>query len=268
MSGIDLSLLDPQSWEEPKETFPVEVVVSEIRWSDPRYNQATPFRPAFPYRGPGYGPEGNSIQQWDLRLKRLDAVYVLQDGTEAPVILYSTCDLEKFDPRTGTFRPLRRGPGKEQMIIEAWTRIVGPLVAAPGPARLVGYKVMVERYREKQITPDFRAKNVILPVELLPPDYQYTGQLTKIAVRSEENVAAASGAETGIPSAVAAAATSSDPIAAASALQAFLLKHNLDANTVTEAILEFPDFPNEARVEPFISLIRQGNLGKVLGSLS
>jgi|FLYL01.1.fsa_nt_gi hypothetical protein len=253
--NFNVSLLDPSSWEEPRETIPVRVKVSRFRWSAPEYNRATSFRQAFPYRGEGYGPEGNSIQQWDLQLERYDAVFVRPDGTEVPATLYAGVDLEKLDS-SGVLKPIMRTRGKEQFIITAWTRVVGSLV--PDPSRIEGMNLLVERYREKEIAPGFYAKNVIVPIEVLPPDYRYTGPVQKFRVRATEP------ATESVSNATESKAGEVSVEQAASLIRQFLASRGISAEKAPVSILADPEFPAAARIEPFLTAIATGGLAEVL----
>ena len=188
-AGFNLSLLDPSSYEEPKELVPVKVLKSAFRWSDQKYNEGSEFRAVFPQRGEKGGPLGNSIQQWDLQLERQDAIFVHEDGShfftqegvdqgaEIPVIMYAGVDLEKMDKKTGIVHPLAKSRGKEPMVVNAWTRLVGSLV--PNPDKIEGMYFMVESFREKEIAPGFFAKNVVLPTDILPPTFAFTGDMQR-----------------------------------------------------------------------------------------
>lgn len=248
---FNVSALDPSTWEEPRELIPVEVVKSEYRWSDAKYNAATAFRAALP----------RPIQQWNLELKRLDAEYALLDGTRADVIMYAGVDLEKLQ-KDGTLTKIMRTRGKENYVVSAWTQHVGVAKLVPDPAGIVGMKFMVARYREKDITGNgFYAKNVIVPVETLPPTYTYTGDKHIFQQRRQDDVndgevrSAASAGFTNTPS------VSKDE--AARMIADFLKENgitNLDAS-----VLGHPSFPAAARIEPFISAFATGNIVETLG---
>ena len=256
-ADFDLKLLDPGSWEEPKEIVPVKVIRSRFRWSSPEYNKATSFRQAFPYRGAGKGPNGDSIQQWDFQLERFDAKYKLPDGTFAPVIIYAGVDLEKMDNKTGVLKGIAKTRGKEQFIISAWTKLVGSLV--PDPSKLEGLMFNVERYREKEIAPGFFAKNVVVPVEALPPTFVYSGDVQFFDAKREATDAGVNGAASTIVSAV----SKED---AAKAIASFLAAQGIDKAKADVSVLGHPDFPQDARIEPFLTAIATGNLAATLGT--
>ena len=267
-AGFNLSLLDPSSYEEPKELIPCRIVTSQFRWSAPEYNKASEFRAAFPNRG--NGPDGCSIQQWDLQLERLDAVFVHEDGStfvdndgkdlglEIPVKIYAGVDLEKMDKKTGVVHPLAKTRGKEPMVVNAWTKMYGSLV--PDPSKLEGQFVMVERYREKEIAPNFFAKNVTLPAEQLPPTYVYDGEVQKFKAKVEGAGTSDGAVQQGAASAQG-GISSSD---AAQLIVTFLKENQLTAESVDVAVLGHPNFPADARVEPFTTAFATGTLTKVL----
>ena len=270
VGDLNQSLLLPGSWEEPKEEFPAKIVVFEVRWSDPKYNGATEFRVAFPMRkhtqADGSVVEHNSIQQLDIQLQRLDAVYVHEDGSPftlkdgttaptAPVIVYGGVDLEKFDAKQGIVRPLKKTHGKEQFVIKGWTEKYGALF--PDTGRLVGQNVMITRYREKEFN-GYPAKNVVVPKDLLPPTYVYTGEVQKFKASKDVNDAAvATAASAGL---TAGPALSKEE--AAKKIGAFLQAQGI-TNPGPEA-LGLAGFPVDARVEPFISAFAMGNGAAVL----
>lgn len=258
------SILLPGSWEEPKEEFPAKIDVFEVAWSDPKYNAATEFRVAYPMRkhtlSDGSVVEHNSIQQLHIRLRRLDAVYVHEDGSPftlpdgtsaatAPVIVYGDVDLEKFDQKNGVIRPLKKTNGKEQFVIKGWTEKYGALF--PDTSRLVGQMVMVTRYREKEFN-GFSAKNVCVPKELLAPTYVYSGEIQRFKANRDVNDAA-------VASAASAGLSGGSALSTAEAAQkigAFLKAQG--ATSVGPETLGFPGFPVDARIEPFITRFASG----------
>lgn len=270
LDGFNLSLLDPSSYEEPKETIPCRITVSRFRWSDPEYNKATEFRVKFPVRGDAYGPNGDSIQQWDLQLERLDAVFVHEDGSnfvdsdgkdlgsEIPVRIYAGVDLEKMDKKTGNIHPLAKARGKEPMVVNAWTKMYGSLV--PDPSTLEGQFVMVERYREKEIAPNFFAKNVTLPTEQLPPTYEYSGDVQRFKAKVDGTGTSDDAVQQG----AAPSQGSVSVVDAAKQIDEFLKANQLTADSVDVAVLGHPNFPADARIEPFTTAFATGNVAEVL----
>lgn len=270
-AAFNMALLDPNALEEPKERFPVIVRVSNLRWSDPKYNAATSFRQAFPYRGPGYGPEGNSIQQWDLQLERLDAIYYHEDGSPfegrngapaaqtVPVIVYAGIDLQKMD-KNGIVQDIKKTRGKEPFTLSAWTKVAGSLF--PSPAVLVGKQFLVERYREKEIAPGFFAKNVTVPVEVLAPTFVYSGEILRFKAGRETSDGAVGAAVSN------AAAPVVDKQEAASLIAAFLINQGIDRNKADVSLLSLPDFPATARIEPFLTACALGDLAATLATFN
>ena len=270
-TGFNLSLLDPSSYEEPKEIIPVKVLKSTFRWSDEKYNEGSEFRSAFPQRGEAGGPLGNSIQQWDLQLERLDAIFVHEDGShffatdgtdqgaEIPVIMYAGVDLEKMDKKSGVVHPLAKARGKEPMVVNAWTKLIGSLV--PDPRKIEGMFLMVENYREKEIAAGYFAKNVVLPIEQLPPTFVYGGDVQRFTakLRDEDTTS-----DSAVQSGGQAASGGSDIASAAKAIEEFLSANQLTPDTVDVAVLGHPNFPAEARVEPFTTAIATGKLAEAL----
>lgn len=265
-AAFNLSLLDPSALEEPKETFPVLVKVSNLRWSDPKYNVANSFRQAFPHRGAGYGPEGNSVQQWDLQLQRLDAVYYHEDGSPfpqadgtapstVPVIVYAGIDLEKMD-KNGIVKGIMKTRGKEPFVLGAWTKVAGSLV--PTPNVIENKMFIVERFREKEIAPGFFAKNVVIPVEALGPGYTYTGETLRFKAGREATDGAVSDAVQG------GTATGTSKEDAAKLIADFLVAAGIDRTKADVSILSHADFPQAARIEPFLTAAALGELASTL----
>jgi hypothetical protein len=271
-AAFNLGLMNPEALEEPKETFPVKVLRSRLRWSSPEYNAANSFRQAFPHRGPGYGPEGNSIQQWALVLERQDAVYYHEDGSPfevrdadnkptgqtaqtVPVIVYAGIDLEKMD-KNGVIKGIMKTRGKEPYVLGAWTKSAGSLT--PDASVIEGRFFTVERFREKEIAPGFFAKNIVVPVAVLPPTFTYTGEVQRFKANREANDAS-------VGEAVAAGASASvSKEAAAAAIASFLAEKGIDPGSADVTVLGLPDFPKEARIEPFMTAAATGNLAATL----
>ena len=156
--------IDPRGWIEPKETFPGVVIVSEYRECDPKYMEPNQFRTvALP----------RAVWQWDLRVERLDAVYQLPDGSQAAVVRYGGYDLERWNNRTGEIEAVNLRSNKEQQIGNAWVSLYGTVEP---PETLLGKKAMFEFYPSKRVSKNNVAKNILLPISVLPPDWTFTGE--------------------------------------------------------------------------------------------
>ena len=247
---FNVSALDPSTWEEPKELIPIVVVKSEYRWSDAKYNAATSFRAALP----------RPIQQWNLELERLDAEFALLDGSRAAVIIYAGSDLEKLQ-KDGTLTKIMRTRGKENYIVGAWTQHFGVAALVPDPSTIVGVKLMVARYREKDITGNgFFAKNVTVPVETLAPTYTFTGEKLVFQQQRDSNVN-----DSDVQSAAAAGIIVNGGVSKDEAAE--LIGAFIRDNDVTEfdtGVFGHPAFPVVARIEPFISAFATGNARETL----
>lgn len=162
--------IDPRGWIEPKETFPGEVIVSCYRECDPKYMEPNPFRAtALP----------RPVWQWDLRVKRLDAVYQLLDGSRAEVVRYGGYDLERWNNRTGEIEAVNLRSNKEQQIGNAWVSLY---VTVEPPESLLGKKAMFDFYPSKRVSKNNVAKNILLPISVLPPDWTFTGDVQVFVV--------------------------------------------------------------------------------------
>ena len=164
--------IDPRSWIEPKETFPGKVIVSAYRLCDPKYMEPNQFRTvALP----------RQIWQWDLRVERLDAVYQLPDGSQVPVVRYGGYDLERYNARTGQIEPTNLRSNKEVLIGNAW---VTCFTTIEPPESLVGKMADFEFYPSKRIARNV-AKNILLPIRALAPDWTFTGDKQVFVVTRE-----------------------------------------------------------------------------------
>lgn len=201
--------IDPAGWDEPKEEFPGEVTVSVFRLCDEKYMAPTEFRAALP----------RAIWQWDLRVKRLDAVYQLFDGSRADVIRYGGYDLERLNnnkaadlarqglPLTEAIEPVNLRSNKEAMISNAWkgafpTQLGAVIPTDPESARVLeGCKAQFEFYPSKRVGRNV-AKNVLLPITALPPDYSFTGNQQVFIVPRRNEDSDGTTASVSVPSAV------------------------------------------------------------------
>ncbi len=253
LEGFDVSVFDPSTWKEPVELIPVRVVKSRPRWSDPKYNKATEFRPAFPNRGKG--PEGDSIMQWEFNLERLDADYALLDGTTAPVVLYAGIDLEKYSKnRQGQYElhTVMKGRSKEALVINAWTKAAGALM--PDPSRLEGQLWEVEYFRQKEMAPNFFAKDVCLPKQPLAPTYEFTG--TKLAFKQKaKDASEAAGNAVGDGAVPATEAADLNSVAAK--IAEFVRNNGFE--TLDTTVLGAAGFPAGCRIDPFVSAFARGD---------
>lgn len=258
--GFDGSLLDPTTWKDPVEEIPVIVRESRFRWSDAKYNQATTFRPAFPLTN--HGEDGHSIQQWVFNLERLDARYVLLDGSEAPVTIYAGVDVEKYaKQRDGSYllQSIMKGKGKEQEVVQAWVKAAGSLT--PDPSVLVGQMWMINFYRQKDMGGGFFAKKVTLPKELLPPTYVYSGEVQKFVKKPD--TADETGSNDGtIVGASSDGSSAVDPALAAAKLGQFIRDNGI--TMLDSTLLGNPAYPSDCKVEPFISSTVRGTLAATL----
>ena len=174
--------IDPRAWIEPKETFPGKVIVSAYRLCDPKYIEPNQFRTvALP----------RTIWQWDLRVERLDAVYQLPDGSQVPVVRYGGYDLERYNSRTGTIEPTNLRSNKEVLIGNAWVMC---FTTIEPPESLVGKMAEFEFYPSKRIGRNV-AKNILLPIKALAPDWTFVGDKQVFVVAQEAHDARTGGSD-------------------------------------------------------------------------
>ena len=177
--------IDPATWQEPKETFPGEIVESTYRLAPPEYRAATEFRPAIE----------ENIPQWDLRVKRLDAIGVRPDGEQVELIRYGGIDLKKWSNAEKAVVPVSSRFPKEHNIIAEWKRVFGTLEP---PERLRGVKAMFDYYETKSYG-RVLAKRVLLPVAILTPDYKLAGEVRIINLKAREEEAQGGGETVAVP---------------------------------------------------------------------
>ena len=123
---------------------------------------------------------------------------------------------------------------------------------------------MVESFREKEIAAGFFAKNVVLPIEQLSPTFSYQGvvQRFKAKVRTDDDAAATS--DDAVQGGGQVAQGGIDVATAAAKITEFLSANQLTAGSVDVAVLGHPNFPEDARIEPFTTAIATGNLEAAL----
>jgi len=163
--------LDPGQWEEAFEDFPGRIEVVEHRLSASEYNEAAHFpRP---------------IQQFHIVVERLDAVYALADGTEAPVKVYGGCDLEKKD-RSGDIVKVAPGDNKATKMLSKFAEAKVRLSTNPEElAKLTGLICVWRRYRTLTVG-GMQAKNVLYPLQVLAVDYKFAGEIQRFAVSAQQ----------------------------------------------------------------------------------
>ena len=240
--------IDPRSWIEPKETFPGRVLVSAYRLCDPKYMEPNQFRTV---RLP------RQIWQWDLRVERLDAVYQLPDGSQVPVVRYGGYDLERYNARTGTIDPTNLRSNKEVLIGNAW---VTCFTTIEPPESLVGKMADFEFYPSKRISRNV-AKNVLLPIKALPPDWTFVGDKEVFVVTREAQEARQAAAGGGGSAAQSTASTTAPTgvvvSVAAATMQLPELLHGKNRNDIAGLI---NSLPSEVRHGDIIDGLISGTL--------
>ena len=233
---------DPRGWIEPKETFPGKVIASAYRLCDEKYMEPNQFRTQ---RLP------RQIWQWDLRIERLDAVYQLPDGSQVPVVRYGGYDLERFNTRTGEIEPTNLRANKEVLIGGAWVACFGSIEP---PEQLVGRMAEFEFYPSKKLQRNV-AKNVLLPLRALTPDYTFVGDKQVFVVTREAQDARGqeSGQAAGVPTQQASTILSAE----AALAQVPSLLHGKNRNNLSELI---SSLPNDVRRGDIVDGIISGKL--------
>jgi len=164
--------IDPSSWTEPMQSFPGLVLSSCYRLAPESYKAKTDFREAI---------EGD-LPQWDLRIKRLDAILVTQDGEEVDAIRYGGIDLKKWSPSEGKVVKINPNFAKEHFVVTEWTKIAKDVEP---PERLEGRIFMFSYWANKRFG-RMSSRNVIVPASTLPSDYVFPGEVQKIQIQSRD----------------------------------------------------------------------------------
>lgn len=173
---------DPADWEEPRQEFPGEVIVSRYRWASEEY------RRAFNIKAP---PEVQ-IPQWECQVKNLSAQYA--DGN--PVISYWTPDVKQWDEREKRLTGFSSA-SKNFTTNEKWKKVFG---AIHPPENLIGKKAMFAFYSSMSMGRGRVATRVLFPISPLDDDYTFTGELRIIEPRAREDGGDGAVATPGTPS--------------------------------------------------------------------
>jgi hypothetical protein len=181
--------IDPSTWVEPKESFPGYVAVSDYRWCNQKYLDGVVTRIAGQARITqeavldslrAVNPTKVAlIPQWDLRVKRLDTVLQLPDGSQVDAIRYGGYDMVKWNNVQNAFVPINPNDGKEAFISGEWKRIAGQTE----PPTLLAEKFFnFDWWPAKRFGGSMPAKRVLVPTGVLPPDFTFTGEVRIIQV--------------------------------------------------------------------------------------
>jgi hypothetical protein len=195
--------LDTSDWVDPSIKFPGEIVTSEFREGSDEYREAY-----CRVRNIDLSELTEPIPQWQIEVKRLDAIAVNPDGSEEPSIFYATIDLKKWSNETKSLVPLSSRNQKEHFIVSRWTEVFMQLQP---PSRLVGLKGNFEFWPTKAFG-SFVSKRVLVPTGALDESFQFTGEVRRIPRRPREDEGSA-----GTTDAAATAAPSNGAVLAPSA---------------------------------------------------
>lgn len=241
--------IDPESWVEPKESFPGKVLVSAYRWSDPKYLDGVVGRIVKDSAGTeqakspeqvlemlaGLNPQHvPQIPQWDLRVKRLDTILQLADGSQADAVRYGGYDLVKWSNRDGSWVQINLNYGKEQFIGSSWKKIAG---TTEPPSVLQDKFFNFDFYPNKRFGGSMPAKRVLVPTSILPPNFTFTGEVNTIVVpdRGDAAEAAAESTQSAAPGTATLTGDEADV-----ALAAFLIANQADTGNSAGILTELP----------------------------
>lgn len=175
-------LPDPATWEDPKESFPGIVEVSDIIPCSEEYLEK--FCSVRDITGATREKIlAESFPRWDLRIKRLDCVLQLPAGDQVPAMRYGGFDLRKWNREQAALIRLNSRHAKEHMVRTAYQKVFG---AIQPPSVLVGKKFMFDYYGTKNIR-NFPYTNVVVPTTVLPPEYEYEQEVRVIIVTRDQD---------------------------------------------------------------------------------
>lgn len=237
LAGVNI---DPATWEEPKITFPGVVIVSTYVLAQENYVKENKFRRAITEPWP----------QWDFRVERLDAIRVETDGSQGPSIFYGGIDLRKYNQEADALVPISSRNGKEFFVTNEHKKVFG---TTHPPEVLIGRKAMFEYYQVKTIN-GWPYNKVLVPTEVLAPDYEFTGEkrLIKAREKTEDDGGNNVGSEDAIQSTV---ETLSEEEAIVAVVQAL---DGLDTNDSSAIGTLIADLPGEVRVGAVVSKLATG----------
>ena len=161
--------------EDPKISFPGLIVVSEYRLASERFKEATDFRPQIT----------GEIPQWDIAVKRLDAIRQGLDGSQRDALYpYGPSDLravslKKWSAREQALVRFTSRHPREHLMVTEFKRLFGTIEPPEG---LVGKLAMFDFWPEKRAG-RVSVRNVLTPTSILPPDYKYVGEITTLLDR-------------------------------------------------------------------------------------
>jgi hypothetical protein len=187
--------LDPSKWTEPTEQFFGKII--ECGFGSTDDSKGKDGRTFTESRG-----LPRPIKTFRAVIERLDAVYDLDDGTSAPVHVYLSLDLERYVD--GKFIPanLNKGSNKATFTLTKWNE--NGVRLAPDPTVNVGKICEFERLRSK-LFGNVAAKDITYPLNTLPDNYVFTGEMRHFKPKSSSLDDAAASVEASTPAAVAAA---------------------------------------------------------------
>ena len=168
LEDLGIPSIDPSTWIDPSTIFPGEIVHSYFRDAVDAYKAATAFHPQL-----------DRCIQWYVRVKRLDAVVEMPDGSRHDAMArFWGIDVEKYSSRDKKMQGISSRFRKEFEIMTAWTKVFGPLATPDQVNNLEGKKAIFEHYDSVRIGgAKNAARNVLYAKEILDPDYVFDGEV-------------------------------------------------------------------------------------------
>ncbi len=228
-----LDLLNPDTWKDDVRVIVGEIDRIGVRDAHPNYKAKMGIT----------NPDEVPIPQFEVVIRRFDRVLVYPDGREVPAPETMTINLVRRDGKGG-FQPYGKGNNLPYTVIKKWREVLGDL-----DEKLRGVKGRFEVYFKYTVGGFTHNRTVILPLEVLPPDYEYTGPVSRYEVRRAEMEDSASEAT---PNEV----TSSDSDDALLALRDAVVM----AGTVKAVVSAVAYLDTAYRREPYLSWILNGTV--------
>jgi hypothetical protein len=176
--------IDPDDYEEPSQTWPAEIIVSEFRMASEEYCIAKLTKSPDPAK--------EELPQWNLQVRRLDAVRQELDGSQSDDIVYGrgfygAIDMKRWSDRTndGKGGLIALGPRhlKDWSILTAYKVVLGQVQP---PSLLVGKKLTFEYFPIKVFN-GFAARRVLYPRTVLDPGFEFTDEKFVFVAREQED---------------------------------------------------------------------------------
>ncbi len=263
--------LDPEGWSQsiPDEVF--DGVIEECVIRDARFDRFE--RP---------------IRQFAARIRRLDAIGVLENGDEVAVNRYVSANLEQRRRKAGTndyeIIHATKGRNKANHIMSNWIKAGLPMgdIDVPEPivdgrfvplpeetwtspkdkslkkenrvhiTALEGIKAKFKLRRRMDFPGGLEAKDVMEIIKILPPDYEFKGELERVDYTKRESTGESPpGAEAGTPTGSTDSPATKSVTLSEEGMETVI--NALDGTNRSDTLNVLMKLPEELRTEPYVS---------------